>query len=32
MEPSFLVIGVGYDFHEDAPLRHYWTQNFAGSH
>jgi uncharacterized protein YkwD len=32
MEPSFLVIGVGYDFDETSQLGHYWTQNFAGSH
>ena len=35
MEPSFAVLGVGYfDHGVDDPnvFRHYWTQNFAGSH
>jgi uncharacterized protein YkwD len=32
MEPSFRVIGVGYDFDQDSEFGHYWTQNFAGSH
>lgn len=35
MEPAFAVLGVGYfDYGDDdaSVLRHYWTQNFAGSH
>jgi uncharacterized protein YkwD len=32
LEPSYGVIGIGYYFAEADPFRHYWTQNFAGSH
>jgi len=32
MNPNFRVIGVGYGLVEGSDFRHYWTQNFAGSH
>ena len=32
MNPDYHVIGVGYAFVEDSEYRHFWVQNFAGSH
>ena len=32
MNPDYQVIGVGYAFVEDSEYRHFWVQNFAGSH
>ncbi|MCA9562531.1 MAG: CAP domain-containing protein [Myxococcales bacterium] len=32
MDPSYRVMGVGYAVVEGSEYRHYWTQNFAGSH
>ena len=32
MDPSFLVVGIGYAMDEDAEMTHYWTQKFAAGH
>ena len=30
--PEFKVVGFGYAFNQDSDYKHYWTQNFGGSH
>ena len=30
--PEFKVVGFGYAFNPDSDYKHYWTQNFGGSH
>ena len=32
MNPEFNVVGIGYAYVERSEFRHYWTQNFGGSH
>lgn len=29
MNPQFRAVGIGYAFVDDAPHRHYWTQDFT---